>query len=338
MNNEEIKNRILMEMNNIIDNDSLKKLKMCLERNFYGVVIVDESTELSNFKSNTNEQMLHRFVFEEKINGLSDNTIKQYKRETEKFFLLINKHYSEVTPDDISYYLASLMTKKISINSVDNSRKFLKPFFKWLYESEHIKKDIFLKIKPIKRTEKQKDFFTDEEIVNIRDACQEDKRSLALVDFLLSTGLRVSECSNLKLENIDFNTGVVNVYATKTSQWRKVYLDSNALKHLNDYLNTRTDTCPYVFVNTKQTKGKITRMKNDSIQKIVQKYCQRAKIHKHCHVHLFRKTLATRLYRHGMDIKMIATILGHKSITTTEMYYLSLYGNDIQHLYSKCIS
>lgn len=338
MTNEEVKSRILMEMNGAIDDDALRKLKICLDRNFYGITVVDNCTEVATVDMQTNDNMISRFLFDLKISGLSDRTIDQYKRETKRFFLIVDKHYSEIKPDDISYYLAVLMSRKMSVNSVDNSRKFLKPFFKWLYENEYIKKDIFIKIKPIKRTEKKKDFLTDAEIVNIRDACQKDRRALALVDFLLSTGVRVSECSNLKLENIDFNNGVVNIYATKTSQWRKVYLDSNALKHLNDYLNTRTDNCPYVFVNTKQVNGEVTRMKNGSMQRVVQKYCQEAKIHKHCHVHLFRKTLATRLYRRGMDIKIIATILGHKNLQTTETYYLSICEQDVEYLYNKCVS
>lgn len=327
-----------MEMNEQLTNEELRKLKACLDRNFYGVTFVDNCTEIVKYEVESNQQMLMKFILQQKINGLSDKTIEQYKRETERFFTIVDKNYSEVTPDDISFYLAVLMSKKISMTSVDNARKFLKPFFKWLYESEYIKKDIFLKIKPIKRVEKQKDFLTDEEIVNIRDACQNDVRSLALIDFLLSTGLRVSECSNLKLNNIDFNTGTVNVYATKTSQWRKVFLDSNALKHLHDYLNTRTDTSPYVFVNTRHTKGQISRMQNCSMQKVVQKYCKCAKIYRHCHVHLFRKTLATRLYRRGMDITMIATILGHKSLQTTQKHYLSICEQDIKYLYNKCIS
>lgn len=78
-------------------------------------------------------------------------------------------------------------------------------------------------------------------------------------------------------------------------------------------------------------------MKNDSMQKIVQKYCKEAKVNRHCHVHIFRKTLATRLYRHGMDIAVIAKILGHK-IQTTEKYYLSVCDNDVKYMYNKCIS
>ena len=119
---------------------------------------VHNCTDIVSVENISNEKMISKFVFEQKIGGLSDNTIKQYKRETERFFSVVNKNFSEVNTDDINYYLAILMSKKISVNSIDNARKFLKPFFKWLYESEYIPKDIFLKIKPIKRVEKQKDF------------------------------------------------------------------------------------------------------------------------------------------------------------------------------------
>ena len=86
MTNEEIKNRILMEMNDELTSDELRKLKMCLERNFYGVTVVDNCTDIVTVESVPNEKMISKFVFEQKIGGLSDNTIKQYKRETERFF------------------------------------------------------------------------------------------------------------------------------------------------------------------------------------------------------------------------------------------------------------
>ena len=78
-------------------------------------------------------------------------------------------------------------------------------------------------------------------------------------------------------------------------------------------------------------------MKNESMQKVVQKYCKEAKIHRHCHVHLFRKTLATRLGKRGMPITSIAKILGHKSIKTTEQFYLSICDQDVKYMYQKCI-
>ena len=110
MTNDEIKNRILMEMNEELTSDELRKLKMCLERNFYGVTVVDNCTDIVTVESVPNEKMISKFVFEQKIAGLSDNTIKQYKRETERFFSVVNKNFSEVNADDISYYLATLMS------------------------------------------------------------------------------------------------------------------------------------------------------------------------------------------------------------------------------------
>jgi site-specific recombinase XerD len=76
-------------------------------------------------------------------------------------------------------------------------------------------------------------------------------------------------------------------------------------------------------------------MKNGSIQKVIQEYCKKADVQKHCHVHLFRKTLATRLYKHGMELPLIAKILGHKTIKTTEKFYLSIRDQDIRYLYHK---
>ena len=77
MTNEEIKNRILMEMNDELTDIQLQKLKMCLERNFYGVTIVDNCTDIVTTETVSNEQMIAKFVFEQKISGLSNNTISQ---------------------------------------------------------------------------------------------------------------------------------------------------------------------------------------------------------------------------------------------------------------------
>ena len=85
MTNAELKNRILMEMSSEIDDIALRKLKMCLERNLYGVTIADDCTDIVKVEHETNEKMLTRFCIEQKINGLSDKTISQYKRETERF-------------------------------------------------------------------------------------------------------------------------------------------------------------------------------------------------------------------------------------------------------------
>lgn len=337
--NEEIKNRILMEMSVDLTDEILHKLKRCLERNLYGVTITDNCTDIVVMDRESNEKMLERFRFLRGLEGVSKLTITQYIRETKRFFEIVDKSYYEITTSDIQYYLYKLMESgNMSATSIDNARKFLKPFFKWLYENEFITKDIFLKVKPIKRIEKQKDFLTNNEVVTIRDSAKNDTRALALIDTLLSTGLRVSECSNLKVSNVNFDKEEIEIYATKTNSWRKVFLDANSKEHLIKYLQTRDDDCPYLFVNIHKSKnGIINKMSNYSIEKLVKRYAKNAGINRNVNVHLFRKTMATRYKQIGMSIEEIAKILGHKSIKTTEQFYLSIIDSDIHHLVQKYV-
>lgn len=333
--NSDIKSRILMEMQDTLTTEQLKQLKEILERNLYGVVITKPTTELSVNRVHRydNEQMIRMFQMESKICGHSPKTTMQYVRETERFFLMMNKHYSEVVSDDIKMYLINISKDdRLSLTSVDNSRKFIKAFFKWLYENDYIEKDLFVKIAPIKREEKKKEYLTNSEIVLLRDSVKDNEEKRALIDFLLSTGLRVSELTNLKMSDVNFTSGEVTVHATKTNTWRTVYLTADALKHLVDYIKLRgDDISEYVFMNKK--KGKIS---NQRVEKILHEIGSTAGVTKRCTVHLFRKTLATQLYHKGVDIAMIARILGHASIKTTEKYYLTLCDTDVKYAYYKC--
>lgn len=335
---EELKNKIILELVGILEEEGLNAVKRCLDRNFHNVVITRSiSTKDDTIHNDTNEEMIKKFIFHKKLEGLSAKTIDQYTTHTRKLFSVTDKHYSDVTSNDISYYLSTLMMRGNSNTTINNNRKFIKPFFKWLYENEYIKKDIFMKIKAIKYKDKQKEYLTEHEIVNLRDAASDDVRALALIDFLISTGVRVSECSNVKISDVDFATGSVKIYATKTNQYRKVYLDSNANKHLRDYLASRNDSCEYLFANARRNaKGEITNMSANTIQQIIKGYCSKADIQKEsCTVHLFRKTLATRLKQRGVDLPIISKILGHNATSTTEKYYLSLLDEDIRYAYMR---
>ena len=127
---------------------------------------------------------------------------------------------------------------------------------------------------------------------------------MALIDTLLSTGLRVSECANIKLSDVDLVKEEISVYATKTNSWRKVFLDANSKEHLLLYLNSRNDNCPYLFANVRKSpNGNINKMNNGSIEKIVKKYAFKAGILRNVNVHLFRKTTATRYKQLGMSIE-----------------------------------
>lgn len=332
---EQIKSRILIEMQEILDSEQLKQLKWCLDRNLYNVEINSECTDLVISECITNEEMIKRYYAELIVSGKSQKTIAQYIFQIRMFFDNVNKNWSDVKKEDIVFYLGKLMSQnRLSMVSIDNRRKCIKPFFNFLEDNDYIKKNPFKGVGVIKHEQKKKEYLTDDEITHIRDAIIEDKssskvRALAVVDFLLSTGVRVSELINIKCSDVDFYRGIVNVYSSKTRDWRMVYLDSNAKKHLIDYMNHRNANSIYLF-DGKTKNGSIS---NGSINKILKKYGKKANVEKKCTVHLYRKTLATKLYKKGMDIGKIANILGHHSVKTTEQYYLTICRDDIYNAY-----
>ncbi len=223
----------------------------------------------------------------------------------------------------------------VSPTGVDNSRKYLKGFFDYLLENDFITTDLFRKIKPMKRDNVEKRFLKEAEIVRLRDNCKTIKER-AIVDLLLSTGIRVSELINLNISDVDINDMSVRIYADKTKTWRTVYLDANAYHHLLQYLNTRKDSSDILFLGKSMKAEK--RMSKDGVERLLQKIGKRANITQHITVHLFRKTFATRMYFRNMDIGKISKLLGHASIKTTEKYYLSIQIQDIKESFYRAVA
>lgn len=179
--------------------------------------------------------------------------------------------------------------------------------------------------------QKKKEILTSEEILKLRDSCVLPV-DLALLDFLVSTGVRVEECHRLNIEDINFDSNCVSVYAPKTKRYRTVFLTPEASKHIHDYLDFRHDDNPALFV----FRG--SRMSNQCIEVHLRRLAERAGINKHCTVHLFRRTLASTLHAKGMNDLDIATILGHNDVQTTIKYYINNDIGNLEHNFSKFMS
>lgn len=236
----EVTNKIMMMIGNDLNNVQLDKLRICLNIVLYNYDITTKETAISCVSVDDNYKYLKRFEIDLKIEGLSEKTIANYIRETTKMLDTLNKNFRDVTKDDISYYLATLMSNGLSSTTVDNTRKFIKAFFNWCVYNDILIKNPFLKIKCIRRTPVKKEILSEHEIEQLRDSC-ETKRDLAMIDFLNSTGVMVSECASIKIDDIDFTTGKCSVYSTKTKTKRNVFLDAKALKHVCDYRNELTE-------------------------------------------------------------------------------------------------
>lgn len=326
---EQIASLICLKMQGELDREQLIKLKDSASRVLYGFKIERQHRELTT-TDNQNEIYLRLFKMEKENENCSAQTIRQYVNATENFFSVVRKPFKSITSMDASLYFKYLETQgRQSAATRNNTRRYLRCFFNWLMENGYISTNPMLKMKPIKHAEKEKVILSGEEIVKIRDVCK-SPFDIALVDFLLSTGVRVSELTSLNRGDIDLESGEGIVFAHKTQTWRTVYLNSQARKHMRDYLESRTDDCQAAFV----AKGS-KRATNNTIQKHLRRIKEAAGIDKQMTVHMFRKTLASKLFQSNMDLAKIAQILGHATTSTTVKYYISFDKNDIKSEFLK---
>lgn len=231
-------------------------------------------------------------------------------------------------------YLAGLTQKGYSLNTIDNTRKYIKAFFNWLAWNDYIAKNPFDCLKCTRREEVKKVVLTEKEIEEMRDACM-TKKELAIFDFLNSTGVRVSEITNLTVDDVDFVTGKIHVYAIKTKTHRTAFLDAKALKHLIDYRSELAQRGIYsdaLFLGGKRNKdGTYHAIGKNGVERILHQLEDRARIRKSVTVHVIRKTFASRLSKKGIKPEVIQYLLGHANFATTAKFYISIDDADIKH-------
>lgn len=292
-----------------------------------------KQTELATATAGeVNRKLLKMYVAELKVNGKSEKTIKQYVRNTTKLLEACNKVCVDITSNDVLLYFAKLqMSGTLTQSTIVDICKSTRPFFLWMLDNGYIQKNPYTKLHLKDNEAKKKEILTSEEILKLRDSCVLPV-DLALLDFLVSTGVRVEECHRLNIEDINFVSNYVSVYAPKTKRYRTVFLTPEASKHIQDYLDFRHDDNPALFV----FRG--SRMSNQCIEVHLRRLAERAGINKHCTVHLFRRTLASTLHAKGMNDLDIATILGHNDVQTTIKYYINNDIGNLEHNFSKFMS
>ena len=261
-----------------------------------------------------NERLLKRYCACLTVDGKSEKTIYQYRRSVQRFSDFIQKPFTETGAYDVRYYLACEKERGISNTSLENTRANLSAFFQWMALEDIIVKNPMLKVNKIKCPQEIKKPFSDVEIDSLRSACK-DRKERALVEMLLSSGVRVSELSEMGVMDVDGSTLSVHVRHAKGGSERMTYTTAIGLKHLNDYLNSRAEPeSAWLFCN-----GKHEQLKPGGIRAILIRIAKRAGV-VNVHPHRFRRTFATNLSKRGMAIEEIQKLLGHKSLNTTLKY------------------
>ena len=298
---------IINEMAEYLNIAQMKKLQEVLLRH-----LINSEVEKSNV---SNLEYLQMFIDAKRIEGCSDRTLEYYQVTVEHLLKTVDVEVRKMTTDDLRSYLAEYQQiNNCSKVTVDNIRRNLSSFFSWLEEEDYILKSPMRRIHKIKTKQQLKEIISYEMIEKMRDNCK-TKRDLAIIDLLYSTGIRVGELVRLNISDIDFEERECVVYG-KGDKERRVYFDAKAKLHLQNYIKSRTDDNPALFVTLDVP---YDRLKISGVEIRMRELGRSLSIPK-IHPHKFRRTMATRAIDKGMPIEQVQKILGHSQIDTTMQY------------------
>lgn len=255
------------------------------------------------------------FLTAKHLEGCSDKTICYYRCNIEKMLDTINIPVIKITTEMLRKYLVEYQTiNNCGKVTIDNIRRSLSTFFSWLEEEDYIIKSPMKRIHKVKTAVIVKDTIPDEKIEILRDNCN-NLRDRAMIDFLLSTGIRVGELVRLNIDNIDFSERECVVYG-KGDKERKAYFDAKTKIHLLNYIESRTANNIALFVSLNKPHSRLT---ESGVELRLREMGKKLGVEK-VHPHKFRRTMATRAIEKGMPIEQVQKILGHEQIDTTLRY------------------
>ena len=315
---QRIMEEIVQQMLPHLDNVQLQKLQEVLEHSLYSCEISGKVTEAED----DSQKLIDSFVYAKRIEGCSEKTLKYYRTTIEAMTEAIDKGVCHMQTDDLRAYLTEYQENHGSSRvTIDNIRRILSSFFSWLEDEDHILKSPVRRIHKVKTATNIKETYTDEDLEKMRDNCEE-LRDLAIVDMLASTGMRIGEMVLLNKVDINFNERECVVFG-KGDKERVVYFDARTKIHLQNYIDSRSDENPALFVTLR---APYTRITIGGIESRLREMGKNLEIEK-VHPHKFRRTLATMAIDKGMPIEQLQQLLGHKRIDTTLQYAMVKQSN-----------
>lgn len=235
------------EAHKFFDEESVQIIINIVTTKLKDYIVSENCTDLI-IADSENERILKRYCACLLVDGKSEKTIYQYRQSCKKLAIALQKNFTGMDVYDIRYYLACEKQNGLSNRSLENTRANLSAFFQWLTREELITKNPCLNIKPIKYADVVRLPFSDVEIDKIRCNCSSIMER-ALIELLLSSGVRVSELINLNIADIDFKTLTVTVLHGKGDKQRITYTTDIALTYVEEYLKNRVTPPPSINYN-----------------------------------------------------------------------------------------
>lgn len=297
-----------------LENEDLQIFMSQIDVILSNYTISKSKNEITKYDGSQDDEIIKMFFVSKKISGFSDRSINFYGNTIRQFRRMINKPLGMITTSDIRLFLGrKQIYDNCSPGYLNDMRRILSSFFKWLTAENYIAKNPMVLIGNIKEPKIIKKPFSEIEIERLRENCS-DSREQAIIETLLSTGCRAAELLSIDIENIDFINKEIIVLG-KGSKERVVYLNAKAVFELNKYIKDYQIESGPVFISKRQRK----RLAAAGLQGIIKKLGERAKV-PGCHAHRFRRTMATLALNRGMPIEQVQQLLGHEDIGTTTLY------------------
>ena len=324
--------KVVEKSMSFLDNNQRIKLKEILTEIciYYRIEVLEQSQKQEMQRNN--KEILNRFISSKEIEGCSIRTLNYYKDNINKMLDTVNLPIDKITTETLRNYLADYKSNSSAgMVTIDNIRRTLSSFFAWLENEDYIVKSPVRRIRKVKTTRRVKETLTDENLEKLRDTCS-NVRDLAILELLISTGMRVGELTKLNISDMDFQERSCIVLGKGNTE-REVYFSAKSKMYIEKYLETRTDDNKALFVSLIKP---YNRLGISGIEIIIRNLGKEANINK-VHPHKFRRTMATMAIDKGMPIEQVQKLLGHIKIDTT-MEYAMVNQNNVKNSHRKYVT
>ncbi len=296
---EELMEEVMQSMLLYLDNAQMKQLRQVMEHvlSRYDVTELEKKPE-----EDDSNNLIARFIAAKRIEGCSEKTLKYYQTTIDAMVASLGKNVRHIQTEDLRTYLTEYQSKKQSSRvTIDNIRRILSSFFSWLEDEDYIIKSPVRRIHKVKTASSIKETYSDEDLEKMRDNCEE-LRDLAMIDMLASTGMRVGEMVLLNRDDINFAERECVVFG-KGDKERIVYFDARAKRHLQEYLNSRTDDNSALFVTLRAPHERI---QIGGIEHRLREMGKQLNIHK-VHPHKFRNPNLNKIQTFCQQMRLYQT-------------------------------
>lgn len=318
---------VIYEMSEDISYEQLTKLKNVLFMTFHNKEIIDKESISSSIEHevDNNLKLIEMFKASKLISGRQKNTIEQYERELKSVIKVLNKRFEDITTSDLRFYFGVLKeNNKVCMNTLKTRKRYLNSFWVFLQQEGIVKENPVARIEPFRVEHTIKKPFSEKELESLKMVANSSLRDRALLEFLCTTGVRVSELCSINVGDIDFYKKEFIVMG-KGKKERTLYISEAESYHLERYLEERKKKENKTLEELKNTplfvsnKKPYNRLTIAGVQYLLKELGKKADV-EDVHPHRFRRTFATNLLNKDMKIEEVRELMGHTKVDTTLIY------------------